>query len=190
MVFELENHSNRSLVVGGGGVGLFTVLALTSNRSKEVHLVESNPQKREIFRRIAPGVKIYADLRDSELIREIHSHGAFAEVYECTGKIESLQHAFSLMSSTGSLIFATHPREGEFLSINPHELLKGKKLLGSWGGGCRNTVRRDQVVELFSGLEKRLSSAVSEPFQLNDIHSALELARLGQFNRVLLELNP
>lgn len=190
MVFEVEKRSNRSLVVGGGGVGLFAVLALSSEKDNKIHLVESNIKKREIFRSITPDIKIYPDLRDPELLEELELNGLFSEVYECAGSIDSLQHSFSLVSSTGTLTFATHPRNEELLWISPHDLIKGKKIVGSWGGGCRNTSRRDQVIDLFCQVVDILPSIVSEPFTLAEINSAIEYARGGNVNRVLLEICP
>lgn len=190
MIFELENHSNRSLVIGGGGVGLFAVLALSRVKNIEVHLVETNAKKREIFQSIVPDVRVYPDLSDSKLLEELELNGLFSEVYECTGDIDSLQRAFSFVSSTGTMIFATHPRDEELLWINPHDLIKGKKILGSWGGGCRDTSRRDQVIDFFCRIVDILPRIVSTPFQLSEINSAIEYARGGNVNRVLLELKP
>ena len=54
---------------------------------------------------------------------------------ESAGKVSSIELGFSLINkSSGTLLFASHPPNQETIRLNPHELISGKKIFGSWGG--------------------------------------------------------
>ncbi len=38
------------------------------------------------------------------------------------------------------LLFASHPDDGETISIMPHDLIRGKKIFGSWGGDVKPNI--------------------------------------------------
>ena len=54
---------------------------------------------------------------------------------EAAGKVETIEKAFSYQKERGQLCFASHPKVGETISIDPFELISGKKIMGSWEAG-------------------------------------------------------
>lgn len=55
---------------------------------------------------------------------------------ECSGNKWAMEAAFKCLNNTGTAIIAGNLEPGEKISIDPFELIKGKKLRGSWGGEC------------------------------------------------------
>lgn len=188
IVLGRKKQVERSLVMGAGGVGFFSVLSLRSIAGSKVHVIERNQARRALINRLFPGIVVYQSVKDDELIEELNSNGKFDEVFECTGEIDSLQSAVELTSDMGSLGFVSHPPRGQSLKIDPHDLLKGKHIWGSWGGGCKNPDLRDSVIELVSKTQAILLDVISKPISLLSINEAFAYAKKGESIRVLLQM--
>lgn len=188
MVMEHHSDEERALVVGGGGVGLFTILALMHKGLKSIHVVEPNDVKRMLISALNEVFITYESLDDSRLKNEVKINGCFGEVFVCTSSIFALQESLSMVAAPGLLVFCTHPNQGESLIINPLDLIKGKVILGSWGGGCKNTLIRQQVVDFCIDRADLIEGFISEPIRFDDINNAVELAKSNRHNRVLIRL--
>lgn len=55
---------------------------------------------------------------------------------ECSGSKKAMEMAFSSLKNNGTEIIAGNLSLGERISVDPFELVKGKKLRGTWGGEC------------------------------------------------------
>ena len=55
---------------------------------------------------------------------------------ECSGNKSAMETAFNCLNRNGTAIVAGNLELGEKISIDPFELIKGKKLRGTWGGEC------------------------------------------------------
>jgi len=54
---------------------------------------------------------------------------------EFSGSSKIIELGFELIKyKTGKLFFASHPKENEKIKLKPHDLIKGKQIMGSWGG--------------------------------------------------------
>ena len=79
---------------------------------------------------------------------------------ESAGKISTIELGFSLIKKRGGkLLFASHPPEGESIALPPHELISGKQIAGSWGGG----VMPDKDIPIiYKNIESRLISTIQK----------------------------
>lgn len=173
IVVQFPCRSGRCLVVGAGGVGFFTVMKLLSEGLNEVHIIEKNEQRRAFFHSLSTSIRCYSSVADPEFRNELNENGLFEEVYEVSGDIELLQDAVSFTSMPGILAFATHPEYGKYISINPHDLIRGKEIRGSWGGGCQAEDVREKVTDFFVKNMEIIKRMVSEPFQLSQINEVM-----------------
>ncbi|MDP3800032.1 MAG: alcohol dehydrogenase catalytic domain-containing protein [bacterium] len=55
---------------------------------------------------------------------------------ECSGNKLAMEMTFECLNSNGTAIIAGNLKPGENISIDPFGLVRGKKLLGTWGGEC------------------------------------------------------
>lgn len=62
--------------------------------------------------------------------------GNFDYAVECSGNKAAMEMAFECLKNDGTAIIAGNLEPGEKISIDPFELVKGKKLRGTWGGEC------------------------------------------------------
>ncbi len=62
--------------------------------------------------------------------------GVFDLAIECSGNRSAMEMAFDCLKNNGTAIIAGNLEPGEHISIDPFDLIKGKKLRGTWGGEC------------------------------------------------------
>ena len=56
---------------------------------------------------------------------------------ETSGTTKMIEKGFDLIKKKGKLVFASHPKKSNKIKLNPHDLISGKKIYGSWGGNCK-----------------------------------------------------
>ena len=188
MVIEKSREISRALVVGAGGVGIFSILALLSLGTEEIHVIEKSVPKQKFISQFDSRILVYSGVKDESFIEDVKKRGNFPFVFETTGSIDSLQEAISLTTKSGELTFCSHPKVGDNLIIDPLVLIRGMKVLGSWGGGCENELIRDEAVKVALSYEDHLPSVLSMPYGLSAINVAIEEAKKGNNFRTLLEL--
>ena len=123
-------------VVGLGGVGIFSLIALKAIGIKIIVGIDNNSKRLNLIKKL--GFKNLININSKNYISEIYkitSGKKFDYVFESTGHSKSIENSFKLLNNnSGKLYFSTHPKKGQKISINPHELISGKKIFGSWGG--------------------------------------------------------
>jgi S-(hydroxymethyl)glutathione dehydrogenase/alcohol dehydrogenase len=67
---------------------------------------------------------------------KVRNNAQFDFVIECSGNKAAMETAVNMAKDDGIVIIAGNLKPGEKISINPFDLVKGKLLLGTWGGGC------------------------------------------------------
>ena len=103
---------------------------------------------------------------------------------------KSVPRIFSLIrKSGGELIFASHPGHGEKISLDPHELISGKKILGSWGGGSNPDNDVPRMYSLFAKSNFLLSDLITKRYKLEEINEALYDLEHGKVFRPLIVMD-
>lgn len=69
-------------------------------------------------------------------VKNFNHDGIFDLAIECSGNKSAMEMAFKCLKNNGTAIIAGNLEPGEHISIDPFDLVKGKKLRGSWGGEC------------------------------------------------------
>ena len=93
------------------------------------------------------------------------------------------------ISKKGKLIFASHPPEGEIISIAPHELIAGKQIFGSWGGGCKPDLDIPKLADIYIKSNPPLEKLISKRYKLENINEALDDLENGVVFRPIIEMN-
>ena len=58
----------------------------------------------------------------------------FDFIFESSGNSNVISKSIDYLKSKGKLIFASHPKHGTKIKIDPFNLILGKKIQGTWGG--------------------------------------------------------
>lgn len=179
----------KVVVIGLGGIGLSSVAMLISLGIKNIIAVDISQEKLKLVE--SWGIKSTIDASLGNIkndIFKIYKEGADFCI-ESAGKTSTIEIGFSVLNKhNGLLLFASHPPEGEKISLSPHELITGKNISGSWGGAIKPD--RDIPI-LYKTMKKSnfpLDTLISKSYPLSDINIALNDLDEGKVLRPLIHM--
>ena len=102
---------------------------------------------------------------------------------ECSGSQLAMEMAFASLKKDGTAIIAGNLEPGKHISIDPFDLVRGKKLQGSWGGKCN--IDRDIPFYAKEYLEGRLPvrKLITKVYSLNEINKGIKDLEEGNIIR-------
>jgi S-(hydroxymethyl)glutathione dehydrogenase/alcohol dehydrogenase len=183
MVLKSRVRNTDSVaVIGLGGIGMSCLIALRALGVSDVHCLEADTGKRRFATNL--GAKVYSNIED---IARSHS-GGFDFCFEAGGSAKTIELAFELTRiAGGNCIFASHPPVGENICLDPHALISGKSIKGSWGGGVDLDQDLASFADLFNSFSARLSTLVKY-YDLADVNQALRDLATGSVFRPMIRL--
>lgn len=99
------------------------------------------------------------------------TYGAGIDIaFDSSGSVAGIENAFNVLNKNGLLVFSSHPKYGEFMKIDPFELINGKKILGSWGGGLPFEETLKTVLPFYLKNLLNLDSLISDVFPLSRVN--------------------
>ena len=114
--------------------------------------------------------------------------GDFDFAVECSGNKKAMEMAFSFLKNNGTAIIAGNLSPGDCISIDPFELVKGKKLRGTWGGGC--VLDKDIPFYVDEHLEGRLpvERLITRAYPFSQINDGLKDLEEGKLIRGIVRI--
>lgn len=192
MVFNQSDFEEKDTVavMGLGGIGFAAFLAAAAMSPRNLIVIDISDEKIDLARTLGASHSInplYEDV--NETVRAIDPDGVDVCI-ESAGTVKTIELAFSLVKDFGGrCLFASHPPLGETVRINPHDLIRGKNIHGTWGGG----VSPDKDVAIFfDAFEKRgydLSVVLSKRYSLENINDAFLDIERGSVLRPLIVMD-
>jgi S-(hydroxymethyl)glutathione dehydrogenase/alcohol dehydrogenase len=183
--FNPTRHRNL-LVLGFGGVGSSAAMSLHSRPDTQLVIVDESEERR--VQALQMGFSNVYSVKDLIHLQQENLMPKFDLCIESAGTTESIELGFSLIEGTGELVFASHPRKGAKISIDPFELIMGKSILGTFGGGVEPDKDVDQISSTLLNSNLNIESMLGEVFKLEDVNRALEQLELGRAGRPLIRM--
>lgn len=188
---ELKPAPNNSVVVLGlGGIGISALLALKALGVAPIIAVDISNVKLDFAKQLGADFVFNSskeDVRDAVISL---TNGGADYCVESGGTASTIELGFSLVrKGGGKLVFASHPSHDHKITLDPHELISGKRIFGSWGGGSRPD--RDVPI-LHSLLARRnfsLASLITKRYKLEEINDALDDLEFGRVFRPLIAMD-
>lgn len=178
-------------VFGVGGVGLGALAALRLYRCAGVLAVDQDRSKLALARRF--GATRVADTRRGRVeraVRDMTGGRGLDFAIEAGGSVESIEAAFRSVRDGGGLcVFASHPPAGEKICLEPHDLIRGKRIEGSWGGGSHPDRDVPRWVQLYRSGRVPLEEMIARRFSLAEVNRALDVLEKGVPGRVLIDMS-
>ena len=169
---------HKICLIGVGRVGMAALLALIKKNPK-IFVIEKNKKKQKFLKKF--DIKFIND-------KEIKSYRNFFDFcIETSGSAEMIQEGFDLIKKNGKLIFASHPKNLKKIQLNPHDLISGKKIYGSWGGNCKLDRDIKKIFEYFGQTNIFSSSGKISFFNLKNINKAFNKVIAGEINRAIIK---
>lgn len=186
---DMQMKKGQSIAIFGvGGIGLSALLA--AKYLEAFPLVAIDVQEEKLQKALSLGathiIQAGKENVHERLVAIFGGKGAdFA--LESAGKKEVMEIAFeSVKSSGGYCVVAGNLPKGEKISIDPFELIKGKKIVGTWGGGAQIDRDVQRYVEIFLKGEGKLKPLISHEVSLNQINTLMEALDKGLIARGLI----
>jgi len=176
-------------IFGAGGIGLSAILAAQIKEAAIIIAVDIYEQKLNQAGEIGATHLINATTQDvSDVIREITGGPGVDFAIESAGQREAMEMAFKSVKDMGGLcILAGNLPVGQLICIDPFDLIKGKRIIGTWGGETDPDKDIPNYADLFLSGKLNLSFFTSHIYRLCDINNSFNDLASGKVNRALIE---
>jgi len=177
-------------IVGLGGIGMSALVGAKLCGCSPIIGIDTDPGKLELAHELGATDTLDAsnDGLDAAVQSIVGTDGLDFAV-EAAGSTETIEQAFGLVRDGGGLcVFAGHPPEGEKIRLDPHLLIRGKQIRGSWGG---DTVPRRDIpmyARRFAEGSLPLEKLITHRFALEEINDAMATLRSGRAGRIVIDM--
>lgn len=185
---ELEIKEGDTLAIfGAGGIGSSAILYASSLKCSKIIAVDINETKLSFAKELGATHTINSNKEDpvSQIKRLTDGEGVDYAA-ECSGVKNVMEIAFQSIKDNGKVVIAGNLKKGETISIDPFDLIKGKKIIGTWGGKTSPDQDISYYTQLY--LQKRfpIQKLITKEFSLSKINEALAELEEGNVIRALI----
>ena len=178
-------------VFGVGGIGLSAIMASSLMNATMIIAIDVFEHKLEQARQLGATHQINAHQQDPlATILEITGGRGVDYAIEAAGRHEAMESAFQAVHDDGGLcVLAGNLPHDERISLDPFDLIKGKRIVGSWGGETQPDRDIPKFVDLYLSGQLKLDQLITNSYTLDDINKALEDFENGRIGRALIDMS-
>ncbi|SME98787.1 S-(hydroxymethyl)glutathione dehydrogenase / alcohol dehydrogenase [Tistlia consotensis] len=175
-------------VFGVGGIGSAAVAVAAALGAAPLIAVDVVPEKLETARRFGASHTIDARSEDVPArIREIAGGSGVDLAVEAAGVPKVMEQAFASVRTGGGLcVLAGNVTAGETIRLDPYDLIKGRRLVGTWGG----ETQPDRDLPLYARMAGEgkldLTAMIGRVYGLDEINQALDDLESGRVLRPII----
>jgi S-(hydroxymethyl)glutathione dehydrogenase/alcohol dehydrogenase len=190
---ELPNNLTESSVIvfGLGAIGMSALFALLSKKPRLVIVVDRDEAKLK-FATSLGSVKTINSATENVKSQILNfNNGDLCDfAIDATGSTEGIMEAFSSVRKFGGLcVFASHPKSGQMLKLDPFDLISGRNIRGSWGGAMNLDSDLSQLLEMFLNNTALSEMFTSSIYELDDVNQAISDLRSNSVLRPILRMS-
>ncbi len=119
----------------------------------------------------------------------VKKYAPFDFAIECSGNKDAMETAISLIKDDGTVIIAGNLKPGEKIAIDPFELIKGKKLRGTWGGECFLDRDIPRYAKEYLDGNFPLDKLISKEYKFDEINEGLQDLKSGKLIRGIVKIS-
>lgn len=170
-----DPHSSMA-VFGLGGIGLSALMASGLFACDIVIAVDVSDEKLAAARAFGATHTINALTEDPVAGIRLLTGGKGVDCsVEAAGSTRTIEQAFAAVRQKGGrCVFASHPELGKNISLDPHELISGKSIEGSWGGASRPDEDVPRLAALYRAGRLPLERLLTTRYRLDEVNQALD----------------
>ena len=181
---------NSIAVFGLGGIGLSALMTILLFECRTVIAVDIEGNKLQLARHFGATHVIDSSKENPvEAIRQITDGRGVDYSIEAAGIAKTIEQAFlSVRTQGGRCVFASHPRAGETIELDPFDLICGRQITGTWGGSCKPDEDIPRLASLYREHNLPLGNLLSHRYSLENINQALNDLEERKIVRALIEI--
>ncbi len=176
-----EKSVSKVLVIGFGGVGSAAAIMAKFLCHYEPYIVEESKTRQAHARSLGFNFVFSMEELEKQKIE-------FDFCFEAAGSTTSIQFGYECIRNSGTLVFASHPPTGDKINIDPYGLIKGKKIIGTWGGDIEDFGITAKIISSAEELKLDLTQLVGEEFSLFAVNQAIDHSRNAYRGRTLVKM--
>lgn len=177
-------------VFGVGGIGLSAVLAAKAAKAAIIIAVDVHQHK--LGQAIALGATDAVNANEQDALSAIHSITAGRGVdyaIESAGVRQSMETAFQSVCCNGGLcILAGNLPSGQRISIDPFDLIRGKRIIGTWGGETQPDRDIPRYADMYMSGRFDMQKLITHECGLSDVNRAFDDLEQGRAGRILVDM--
>ncbi len=176
-VLNLKNiKPNKKIVVSGcGPIGLYLIKYLKCIGIKNIYSIDISKNKLNLSKKYGAN-KIFLNSPKNDIFLKSRYLKKIDYFFECTGNIKLIENSFKNLDTKGTLVLVGVPPYQKKIKINSLEIILGKKIIGSKGGGFNPS--KDY---------KKFSQIILKKLPKYNDFITKEI-KLGSLNKTLLEI--
>ena len=177
VVNQIKPKRNSSILIFGlGGIGLSSLIACNHYSLDKVITIDVSNEKLEIAKDFGATHTINPMTQNiTKVILEITNGSGVDYAIESAGYTNTIESAFGLVKNNGGkCFFASHPKKGDKIRIDPFDLISGKNIYGSWGGNCKPDNDIPLLAKMYDKGKLPFDKLISKKYTLDEINLALD----------------
>ncbi len=186
---SLKMTPGQSIAIWGvGGIGLSAVLCASMVGASEIFAIDIHKHKLDQAGSLGATRLINASCEDAnEIIQKVTKGRGVDFSIEAAGTKTTMESSFQCVRDGGGIcVLAGNLPKGEKISIDPFNLIRGKRIIGTWGGETDPDRDIPKYVELFNQGKLKLNKLVTHEYTLENVNQALNSLEKGDIGRALI----
>lgn len=177
-------------VLGLGGVGMSAVVGAHVSGCKKIIAVDVKDWKLDLARKLgATDVLNAGKYNLGNYIKDVSGGQGIDFVVEAAGLPETMETGLSLIHNRGTVVIAGNVAAGQKIMIDPFDLIKGKKIIGTWGGETRPDTDIPLYMKSIFSKGLKLDALISRQYRLEDINQAFSDLEKGNLAKALVDFS-
>lgn len=176
------------VIFGVGGIGLSAVLAANLMNATTIIAVDIFDHKLAQAKALGATHTINGKTADTQqVLNELTGGKGVDYAIEAAGRQQTMEAAIASIRAPGGLaVLAGNLPVGEKISLDPFDLIRGKKVIGTWGGETNPDQDIPRYVSLYLSGKLPLEKLITHSYTLEEINQALEDLETGKVGRALI----
>ena len=184
------SHANSIGIFGVGGIGMSAILGSVLMKAAPIIAVDKFDHKLDRANKLGATHFINSGKQDAfAAIMEITDNQGLDFSIECAGRAETMELAFRSGRDKGGLcVLVGNLPKGNRFSLDPMDLIKGKRILGTWGGETQPDRDIPIYIDLYQTGRLQLDSLITHSYRLEEINTALKDLEHGRIGRGIIRM--
>ena len=183
------NSTSKVLIIGLGGIGISSFLVANQKKPSLLVGLEVNQKRlKNLKKNINTNKKVILLNPKSAKYNKFLKINKFDLVIESSGVAKNIELGIKFLKDSGKLVFATHPKKSSYIKFDPYELIKGKQIVGSWGG----SVNFDNQLKNLMYIKKKIKNFdkifLSKAYSLSNISKAIKDFKSKKILRPIIKM--
>jgi S-(hydroxymethyl)glutathione dehydrogenase/alcohol dehydrogenase len=174
---EIIPRENSTIAIFGlGGIGLSALMATKLFHCSQIIAVDIEETKLKMAKEFGATHIINASEENAvkKILELTNAEGVDYSV-ECSGVAKVIEDAFKSVKNHGGIcVFASHPKNGDKICLDPYDLISGKQIRGSWGGSSKPDIDIPKFARLYTDGKLPLEKLLDKRYTLDTINEALD----------------